>query len=463
MPGVVGVVFHSGGKLYYFDPGDLELLRGEQVVVQTVGGTEIGEVVDPPHEVAEEDILAPLKRVVRKASARDLEMVAGNEALRSEAMATCRELIRKHGLPMKLVDAEIVFGGGKILFSFYSEERVDFRALVADLARALKMRIELRQIGAREEARMIGGLGPCGRHLCCREFNVGQDPVSIRMAKEQSLPLNPMKISGLCGRLMCCLKYEQDQYVCFRKAAPKCGTRVGTPEGEATVVGYKVPKEALTVRYEDGSLADLPINDCSCGGKPCGAAASSSDAGAVALSGNGQSGQGAPPVAGGETPGAAPAGTGVSPAIAGPSEAEAAAPEPPTSLESGAAAMTEAGDCVDCGPVEVLVGCDIPVWEPGTAGEGAEDVSRVEDQPEEPPLGAEIVVAAVEDPAEALAAAAEGSSSAPRQGTAAEPGGEGSAQPGKSGRRRRRRRPRGRGGTGGGSQGGSAPGGQGSS
>lgn len=270
MADIVGIVFQSGGKVYYFDPATLELARGEQVVVQTMRGTEIGEVVDGPRQIAEDELPAPLKKVVRKADVSDLETIESNRVLRTEALSVCRELIRKHGLDMKLVDAEIVFGGGKITFSFSAEERVDFRGLVSDLAKVLKMRIELRQIGAREEARIIGGLGPCGRDLCCATFQGDQDPVSIRMAKEQNLPLNPMKISGLCGRLMCCLKYEQEQYVCFRKEVPNRGTKVQTEFGEGVVVGFQVTKESLTLRMEDGSIADVPLNRCGCGGAPCG-------------------------------------------------------------------------------------------------------------------------------------------------------------------------------------------------
>ena len=273
MADVVGIVFQSGGKVYYFDPASLDLAHGEQVVVQTMRGTEIGEVVHGPREVPEGELPAPLKRVVRKASSNDLEMVENNKALRAEAMAVCRDLIKKHGLAMKLVDAEIVFGGGKIVFSFSAEERIDFRALVSDLAKALKMRIELRQIGAREETRLLGGLGPCGRDLCCSLFQGDQDPVSIRMAKEQNLPLNPMKISGLCGRLMCCLKYEQEQYVCFRKEVPNRGTKVQTEMGEGVVVGFQLTKESLTLRMPDGSLAEVPLSRCGCGGGPCGGAA----------------------------------------------------------------------------------------------------------------------------------------------------------------------------------------------
>ena len=269
MTDVVGVVFEPGGKVYYFDPGNMSLGKGEQVVVQTAQGNEMGQVVQPPHEVSSEEIHAPLKRVVRPADAEDLRIAAENERLKESFLQTCRELIEKHGLDMKLIDAEIAFEGGKVTFHFYADERVDFRALVAELARTLKRRIELRQIGAREEARLIGGMGPCGRKLCCCSFGVSQDPVSIRMAKEQQLPLNPSKISGLCGRLMCCLKYEQDQYVEFRKTAPRCGTRVETSAGPGTVVAHKVPKAAVAVRFEDGETADFPVVTCNCGDKPC--------------------------------------------------------------------------------------------------------------------------------------------------------------------------------------------------
>jgi cell fate regulator YaaT (PSP1 superfamily) len=447
VPDVVGVVFQNGGKVYYFDPGPLPLVKGEQVVVQTMRGTEIGEVVDPAHEVPEQEVVAPLKRVVRRATPQDIETVASNEDLRREALRVSRELIAQHKLDMKLVDAEIMFGGGKIVISFYAEERVDFRALVADLARVLKMRIELRQIGAREEARMVGGLGPCGRHLCCRSFNVGQDPVSIRMAKEQNLPLNPMKISGLCGRLMCCLKYEQEQYVCFRKTAPKCGTVVETEKGQATVVAYKVPKEALTVRYADGTYADVPLNSCSCGGHPCG------DTDASCGGGNGREGekQGEPATAGrpeaaGLRPPSAPSRTSgpasapaehtptqdpgqgapgqeapaesapaerlVPPQVAGPS-AEATDPAPTVENDRVEAAPdasgAESGDTPGGGNgtlatpssagsdpaggdttegLELIVSCQAPVWGPGVGVEPGTDIASVEDPPDEPPLGA---------------------------------------------------------------------------
>ena len=262
MADVVGVVFQDGNKTYHFDSAGLELARGDRVIVQTSKGSEIGQVVEPTHHVDDSELAASLKKVVRVATGEDLEAQACSQCVRKEAMATCREMIAAHGLDMKLVSADISFGGERITFSFYSDERVDFRSLVADLSKALKMRVELRQVGAREEARMVGGLGPCGRHLCCTLFPGDDEPVSIRMAKEQNLPLNPVKISGLCGRLMCCLKYEQQQYVSFRKEAPPRGTKVITPAGESVITGFNVPKDSITVRVEDGSYADLRLEDC---------------------------------------------------------------------------------------------------------------------------------------------------------------------------------------------------------
>lgn len=264
MADVVGVVFPNGTKTYYFDPAGLQLSRGDRVVVHTANGPEIGQVVEPTHTIDDSELPAPLKKVTRLATGKDLEARAASQSMRKEAMATCRELIAAHGLDMKLVSADISFGGEKITFSFYADERVDFRDLVADLAKTLKTRVELRQVGAREEARMVGGLGPCGRGLCCTLFPPGDEPVSIRMAKEQNLPLNPAKISGLCGRLMCCLKYEQDQYVRFRKEAPPKGTPVSTPAGDGVVYGYNVLKDSILVKFEDGTSTAVRLDTCQC-------------------------------------------------------------------------------------------------------------------------------------------------------------------------------------------------------
>lgn len=260
MADVVGVVFQDRSKTYQFDSAGLQLSCGDNVIVQTSKGAEIGRVVDAPHYVDDSDLSAPLEQVIRVATEEDRE--AQTSCIRRRAMMVCREGIAAHKLDMKLVSADVSLSGDRVTFSFYCDERVDFRGLVADLSRTLKMRVELRQIGAREEARIVGGLGPCGRHLCCTLFSGDDEPVSIRMAKEQNLPLNPVKISGLCGRLMCCLKYEQEQYVCFRKEAPPRGTRVVTPTGAGVITGYHVPKEAITVRMEDGSIADLRLRNC---------------------------------------------------------------------------------------------------------------------------------------------------------------------------------------------------------
>lgn len=205
---VVGVRFKKAGKIYYFDPGDLELKADQNVIVETARGIEYGEVVLGPREVAEEEVVAPLKQVMRIATDEDREQVKQNRAKEKETFNICQEKISAHGLPMKLVDVEYTFDHGKIIFYFTAEGRVDFRELVRDLAAVFRTRIELRQIGVRDEAKLLGGLGPCGRICCCKSFLGEFQPVSIRMAKEQNLSLNPTKISGLCGRLMCCLKFE---------------------------------------------------------------------------------------------------------------------------------------------------------------------------------------------------------------------------------------------------------------
>jgi cell fate regulator YaaT (PSP1 superfamily) len=211
---VVGVRFKKAGKTYYFDPGDLELNRGDNVIVETARGVEFGEVVMSPREVPDEEVVSPLKPVMRVATDEDRQQVKVNKAKEKEAMKICLEKIASHGLPMKLVDVEYTFDNSKIIFYFTAEGRVDFRELVRDLASVFRTRIELRQIGVRDEAKLLGGLGPCGRPCCCSSFLGEFQPVSIRMAKEQNLSLNPSKISGLCGRLMCCLKFESNSGIC---------------------------------------------------------------------------------------------------------------------------------------------------------------------------------------------------------------------------------------------------------
>lgn len=209
---VAGVRFKKAGKIYYFDPDGNELVRGSFAIVETSRGLEFGEVVVAPKEVADEEVIQPLKKVIRTASEEDCQKILENRQKEEEAFDMALQKIHEHSLEMKLVDAEYTFDRSKIIFYFTADGRVDFRELVKDLATVFRTRIELRQIGVRDEAKMVGGLGPCGRILCCHTFLGEFEPVSIRMAKDQNLSLNPSKISGVCGRLMCCLRYESDAY-----------------------------------------------------------------------------------------------------------------------------------------------------------------------------------------------------------------------------------------------------------
>ena len=257
MKTVIGVKFRGGSKVYYFDPGDLEIQTGDGVIVETARGVEFGDVAQGPHQVEEDKVLAPLKTVQRVATPRDREMRDQNAAKEKGAYQLCLQKIQERGLEMKLVDVEYSFNGSKVVFYFTADGRVDFRELVKDLAGVFKTRIELRQIGVRDEAKMLGGLGSCGRPVCCKAFLSDFQPVSIKMAKEQSLSLSPTKISGICGRLMCCLKYEQDCYETMRKQMPKVGKEVFTPEGIAgTVVENNILTEKTKVKFvlPDGSI-----------------------------------------------------------------------------------------------------------------------------------------------------------------------------------------------------------------
>jgi len=260
MPKTVGVSFRTGGKVYLYDPEGLHLVPGDEVVVPAARGVGYGRVVTPIKEVGDKELEEPLKKVMRRASARDKERQKENTLKKEEAYRTARKLIQRHGLPMKLVDVDYVFDGSSIVFYFTAEGRVDFRELVKDLASTLKARIELRQVGVRDEAKMVGGLGPCGRDLCCSLFLSDFNPVSIKMAKEQDLPLNPTKISGICGRLMCCLKYEVAAYEEFNRNAPQIGTEVETEHGKGRVVGYHVPRNLVVVEIEAGRRVDVPLD-----------------------------------------------------------------------------------------------------------------------------------------------------------------------------------------------------------
>lgn len=248
MKRVIGVRFKKAGRMYYFDPVGLEINEGDGVIVETARGMEYGEVVLSPRDIPEEQIVAPLKDVMRIATDDDHDTHERNLQLEAEAFDICQEKIASHGLDMKLVDVEYTFNGSKITFFFTAEGRVDFRELVKDLAFVFKTRIELRQIGVRDEAKMLGGLGSCGRPVCCKTFLDDFQPVSIKMAKEQKLSLSPTKISGLCGRLMCCLKYEQDAYESMRKLMPRTNKEVITPDGRGIVLDNNVITEKTKVR-----------------------------------------------------------------------------------------------------------------------------------------------------------------------------------------------------------------------
>ncbi len=257
MAAVVGVRFKNAGKLYYFDPGTLWPVAGGFVIVETARGIEYGQVITGVRQVDDQMITVPLKPVIRVADPRDAEHARDNERFETEAFQVCQRKIEEHKLDMKLVNVEQTFDNSKILFYFTANGRVDFRALVKDLASMFRTRIELRQIGVRDEAKMMGGLGPCGRPICCGSFLGDFQPVSIKMAKEQNLSLNPTKISGVCGRLMCCLKYEQDHYEQTRKRMPKVGKEVETPDGIAVVLDVNVLKEQVTVRVRKGDSSEV--------------------------------------------------------------------------------------------------------------------------------------------------------------------------------------------------------------
>ncbi len=263
MAAVIGVRFKNVGKVYYFAPGEHTLKIGDKVIVETARGIECGEVAMGNKEVAEEEIPQPLKNVIRVATQEDLAHVAENAAREKSAFAICSKKIEAHKLEMKLVDVEYTFDNSKILFYFTADGRVDFRELVKDLASVFRTRIELRQIGVRDEAKMLGGLGVCGRPLCCSTFLGGFQPVSIKMAKEQGLSLNPVKISGTCGRLMCCLKYEQEAYQDLLRTTPTVNSLVMTPEGRGVVTDVNLLTGILHIKLEneqDAVVRTYPVN-----------------------------------------------------------------------------------------------------------------------------------------------------------------------------------------------------------
>lgn len=250
---IIGVRFKAGGKQYYFDPNGLRVTPGQSVIVETGKGLEYGTCVKANGFVPEESVVQPLRPVVRMATAADEKQITENRRREKEAMRICQQLVERHGLDMKLVQVEFSFDATKIVFFFTSEGRVDFRALVKDLAGIFRARIELRQIGVRDEARMLGGLGICGRPFCCHQFLDEFQPVSIKMAKTQNLSLNPTKISGTCGRLMCCLKYEQDAYEDAVKRCPKQDSFVECPDGVGTIMSVNLLKEQVKVKIDDST------------------------------------------------------------------------------------------------------------------------------------------------------------------------------------------------------------------
>ena len=265
MTKVIGVRFRKAGKVYYFSPGDEEIKAGQHVIVETARGVEYGHVVLGSHEVDDKKVIQPLKPVIRMATAADEEIERRNKEKEKEAFKICLEKIKKHELDMKLIDTEYTFDNNKVLFYFTADGRIDFRDLVRDLASVFKTRIELRQIGVRDETKIVGGIGICGRPLCCASYLSEFIPVSIKMAKEQNLSLNPTKISGVCGRLMCCLKNEQETYEELNKKLPGLGDTVTTPDGlTGTVHSVNVLRQRVKVIVEindEKEIQEFPVDD----------------------------------------------------------------------------------------------------------------------------------------------------------------------------------------------------------
>src|SRR6056297_850696 len=258
MEEVIGVSFKRAGKIYYFDPDNIEVEKGDKVIVETSRGIEMGEVVLENKKVEEEELVAPLKKGIRKATIKDIDKDEENKNLEDEAFDISLDKIKEHELPMKLIDVEYTFDHNKVIFYFTADGRVDFRELVKDLARIFKTRIELRQIGVRDEAKMLGGLGPCGLPICCATFLRDFQPISIKMAKKQDLSLNPSKISGLCGRLMCCLRYEAQTYKDLKKMMPNIGEKINLEMGQGKVIDRNLVKH--TVEVDIGTDENLEVN-----------------------------------------------------------------------------------------------------------------------------------------------------------------------------------------------------------
>ncbi|HEX6481348.1 MAG TPA: stage 0 sporulation family protein [Ktedonobacteraceae bacterium] len=257
---IVGIRFRPAGRIYHFDPQGASYTTGQYVIVETVRGVEAGRVVIASKKMAESELSDPLKPVLRLASEDELRMMLSFKGKEKDALVQCARHVDQHKLPMKLVEAEYTFDGSRLTFYFTADERVDFRALVRDLAATFRTRIELRQIGARDQAKLQGGVGPCGKTLCCSSWITDFGVVSIKMAKEQDLPLNPGKISGVCGRLLCCLSYENENYIQAKQTMPQVGTFLDTPSGTGRVVSINVPKESVEVMLESGVIIQVPVN-----------------------------------------------------------------------------------------------------------------------------------------------------------------------------------------------------------
>ena len=257
---IVGIRFRPAGRIYYFDPQGASYTNGQYVIVETVRGVEAGRVVLAAKKIAESDLSDPLKPVLRLASEDELRMMLSFKSKEKEALVQCAYHVGQHKLPMKLVEAEYTFDGSRLTFYFTADERVDFRALVRDLAATFRTRIELRQIGARDQAKLQSGVGPCGKALCCSSWISDFGVVSIKMAKEQDLPLNPSKISGVCGRLLCCLSYENENYIQAKQSMPQVGTFLDTPSGTGRVVSINVPRSSVEVMLESGATVQVPID-----------------------------------------------------------------------------------------------------------------------------------------------------------------------------------------------------------
>lgn len=256
MPEIVGVRFKRAGRVYFFDPAGLELEVNDWVVVETSRGMEVGRVVVAPKQVVEAQVSEPLKAIIRKAEEEDLRQVGGWQAKEEEALRTCQEKVAQRNLPMRVLSAEYNYDGSRLTFYFSAEGRVDFREFLRELASTFRIRIELKQVGVRDKAKMLGGMGRCGRELCCSTFLCDFSTVTMKMAKIQDLPLNPMKISGLCGRLLCCLAYESEQYTQTKERLPKVGEMVTTAFGPGKVAVANVLKETVMVELETGALVE---------------------------------------------------------------------------------------------------------------------------------------------------------------------------------------------------------------